>query len=281
MTKILVVDPNEAFATLLSEELQRQGYDIDTAFSSEDAIALFQKQIPDMAVLDMGLEEPDAIALAQQFREAQPGMRLMLIPLMGETLAQDPGGLTIQGVLTKPFFIPDLPDLITAALQAPLDAAEAAALQTAEPEPEPEPKPAVAAPARSRGTRSESARELSQHGPALRSRMDDLAQDVDADAVLLTCDEELIAWVGNFKREDAEAVAQAVIQSAKTSAELARILGSDQITFEQSISGKDYLLYALSVTDDVALAVVIRGSAALGLLRHSARRTANRIREYC
>ena len=110
--------------------------------------------------------------------------------------------------------------------------------------------------------------------------MRDLAADVEADGVLLTSDLGLLAAVGLLEPAEAEAVSRAVLHGWETSAEVARILGREQVRFEQSITGGDYMLYALSVHDAI-LAVTVRGSATLGLLRHRARVAAERIAELC
>lgn len=111
--------------------------------------------------------------------------------------------------------------------------------------------------------------------------MNGLAQEVGADAVVLTVDDEMATWVGMLSKADAEAMAQAVIQGWVTSAQVARILGREQLRFEQSIAGGDYMLYALSVNAWMILAVAIRGNPALGLLRHRARGAVEEIAGLC
>ena len=53
------------------------------------------------------------------------------------------------------------------------------------------------------------------------------------------------------------------------------------LRFEQSITGDNYMLYALSVDVNAIMGVVVRGAAPLGLLRHHARTTAERIAQIC
>ena len=111
--------------------------------------------------------------------------------------------------------------------------------------------------------------------------MEELAREVGADAVLLSVGDELITWTGQVTQADAEAIAVAVLHGWNTAQEVARILGREQNHFEQSISGGDYMLYALSVEADAILSVAIRGSAPLGLLRHRTRGAAEDIAEMC
>lgn len=279
MTSILVVDPNEAFATLLSEELQRQGYDVRTFYSGGEALTAARKRMPDLAVLDMALEDPSAIAMAQELRGVEPRLRLMLIPLMGETLVPEAEALSVQGVLTKPFFIPDLPDMIGAALQAPVIMASAAAMAEAPVEAKEEP-PAVSAEVKA-PVAGFSAGAFEAHRKQIQSQMADLMDELGAEGVVLTNGETLVAWLGRMDEAGAAVVGRTVTDCWKSSAEVARIIGSPQTRIEMSISGDDYTLYALSVTGDVILTVGARGAGALGLLRHRARRTASALEKCC
>jgi len=343
---ILVVDPNEPFAILLSEELKREGYTVDMCLRGADALMLARRQHLDLAILDMALADPDAIELAQALRETDATLRLMLIPLMGETLSPRAATLVVQGVLPKPFFLPELPGLIEAALgtsvdgTAPAVPVEAPPPATAAPEPaapppdenifgpevdvepviqitpraempkQPEkvepvrppvpPPPAPVQVAPSVKTAPPQAPAAVPHAPAedeegygisydafvahrleVERAMNVLLNDVGADAVLLTFGGGLLTWVGGLDQPEAESISRAIIHGWRTSAEVARILGREQVRFEQSIAGGDYMLYALSVEVNAIMGVAVRGSAPLGLMRHHARTTVEQIARLC
>ncbi len=291
--RILVVDPNVAFATLLHEELQRHHYEVMMASSFAEALTRARNGKLDLALLDMALEEPGAVVLGQRLRELHPTLRLVLIPLMGESIAPEiTTSLAVQGVLPKPFFLPELPERIEAALNAPLlptglKTADGASPQAPPPVPvvvTPALKPPTAPPSPQPKTNENAAKMkllVGRHRKAIERIMSGLAQEVSADAVVLTVDDEMATWVGMLSKSDAEAMAQAVVQGWLTSAQVARILGREQLRFEQSIAGGDYMLYALSVNPLMILAVAMRGSPALGLLRHRARGAAEEIADLC
>jgi CheY-like chemotaxis protein len=133
----LVVDPNLAFATLLSEELKRLGYGVTTCASGGEAIVAARtnsKKTVELALLDMALEAPDALTLAHQLRAVLPSVRLVLIPMMGDEPLLGEEGPAIQGVLPKPFFVPELGERIEAVLQAPMSVASGSLPLTAVPE---------------------------------------------------------------------------------------------------------------------------------------------------
>ncbi len=277
MTHILVVDPNEAFAALLDEELRRQGYEVSTTYSYAMALEAAGKQTFDLALLDMGLEEPGSLELAHRIREMQPSLRLMLIPMMGEELAPDSGAdLAVQGILPKPFFLPELPERIEAALQAPLKKA-ATERKTTRTKRERKPKPETVSVAQKPATSHMDTSWATRNHNAIRRLMQGLAREVTADAVLLTVGNHLITWVGRLEQTEAETISQAVLQGWRASAEVARILGREQMRFEQSIAGGEYLLYAIGVTANAILTVAVPGAVTLGMLRHRARSTAEEI----
>jgi CheY-like chemotaxis protein len=289
MTHILVVDPNEAFATLLREELTRQGYDISSASTFDEALAAARNGGTfALALLDMDLEPPGAVALAHELRDLQPDLRLMFIPLIGERL--DPEveeTISFQGVLPKPFFLPELPSRIEAALQAPLERAPAEVEEEEAVEPEAEVEPATVeeqptpAPSLASSEPIISAKVIAANRREIQRAMKSLTREVGADGVLLTSGDHLAVFAGSLTESEAEVVADAVFQSWATSSEVARILGREQVSFEQSICAGEYTLYAQGVDGNVILAVVIRSAAALGLLRHRTRGTADEIALIC
>jgi CheY-like chemotaxis protein len=312
MAYIVVVDPDQAFATLLVEELKRQGHDVDHLLDGSTVLDVADSSSPDMMMLDMGLKNPDAISLARQLREQHPALRLVLVPMIGEQLSVEVDELGLQGVLPKPFFIPELPAQIQAALDAPLSGA---ALPSAEPDGVPPAHDVVAEPEEEfeRESPSQPREEVSidqpmEREPAerlsesstssverwglsyeavqanhkqIQDAMDALAQELAADSVLLTLGRRMITSVGMLNENEADSVARAVVHGWMTSDKVARVLGCEQQNYEQSITGDGYMLYAISVDVNAILAVVIRGSSPLGLLRHRARGVVEQIREIC
>jgi CheY-like chemotaxis protein len=279
MVAILVVDPNEAFATLLVEELRQQAHDVTSAMTFDEAVTAAEQQDFELALLDMALEAPGAIALAKELRSYQSDLRLMFIPMIGEDLPSEAREeVSVQGVLPKPFFLPELPERIDVALNAPLSGSrgrqQAPAASTSDVLTPVEEAPPVVEGVISLKT-------VAQHRGAIERVMDELAQEVGADVVLLSIGRQVASAVGQLDQARTEAMAQAVNQSWTTSSKVGHILGREQVRFEQSISGGDYVLYALSIDGPVILAVAIQGTAMLGLLRHRARETADAIARLC
>jgi predicted regulator of Ras-like GTPase activity (Roadblock/LC7/MglB family) len=167
--------------------------------------------------------------------------------------------------------------MIEAALQAPLAPELPAPVEEPVEEVAPQPAPSAAP----KEERLPDRATLNANRAAIRELLDDLAREVSANAVLLTYGEEIALWVGTLPAATVQAVADAALQGWRTSAEVARALGREQGRFEQSISGGDYMLYAVSVAPHALLAIAIQGTTSLGLLRLNARGTAREIAALC
>ena len=289
---ILIVDGNEAFATILKEGLEQGGeYRATTTSSGDEALQALATTEFDLVVVDLGLSDPDGATFARTLRQQQPDLPLMLIPLMGEDLPSELANLDIQGVLSKPFFFPELPGIFGQALgrdvekapgiaEAPF-AAEPPAVVEAPPVAEPPPVTVEAAPPSK--DPAERLAEVCGRIPEKRMKkiiqtMTVLAQDIRAAAVILSCEGGLIAQAGRLSAEEANGLAQVVGENWRTSARVARILGQEQLRFEQSIEGGEHMFYSLAVAEDIILSAALGTNARLGMIRHSAKTAADKLR---
>ncbi len=267
--QILIVDSNKAFATMLQESLE-QGSDCraTVATGGDEALQALTTAEFDLAIVDLGLTDPDGATLARALRQQRADLRLMLIPLMGEELPSELADLDVQGVLPKPFFLPDLPGRITDALARPVGGGPDLAEVT-------EPDISSGLPVVSSDERLAVLRE---HISEIIQEMNTLSQEINAEAVILTCRGKLIAHTGRLSAEGSDALAQVVAESWRTSARVAQILGQEQLRFEQSTEGGEYVFYSLAVTQDVILSAALHVSVPLGMIRHRAKSTADALR---
>ena len=284
---ILIVDSNEAFATILKEGLEQGGeYHTTIASSGDEALQALSAAEFDLVIVDLGLTDPDGATLARTLRQQQPDLRLMLIPLMGEELPSELADLGIQGVLSKPFFFPELPGIIGSALGRDLGKAPPLADAPAATEaPVIAQAPAVVAPpiveaVEPSMTTAERAVEVRGRISEKRMQriiqaMTNLTQDINAAAVILSCEGELIARAGRLSAKEATGLAQVVGENWRTSARVARILGQEQLRFEQSVEGGEHMFYSLAVVQDIILSAAVSTSMPLGMIRHSTKTTAD------
>lgn len=252
MKRILVVDANEAFAALLQQEVESMGMRADVAADGHEALRATATTDYAMAIVDMGLPDIPAAQLVRALRQEHPALRLMVIPLEGEEVPAELADVSVQGTLPKPFFLPELPERVRQALSRPLtDRAQQAHAPFAA------------------GTVA----------PAVLSLMSRLAQEVGAEAVLLTRGGERVAQTGPMSENGAIALTTLIADAWQTSTRVAQILGKEQLRFEQSIEGAEYLLYSLAITEDLILSVVVVSKVPLGMIRHRVKEAAEEIRK--
>lgn len=269
---VLIVDSNVPFATILQESLEQDGGYITTiASSADEALQAFSSAGFDLVIVDMGMPDGGSGALVRELRRQKADQRLMLIPLNGDELAPEFAGLDVQGILPKPFFFPELPGRV------------AAALGQAESAPPPPPAETVApvagaAPAQPVVSSEERLTVLRERLEEIVHEMNELAREVTAEAVILTCGGKLLAHTGRLPVEEADRLAQVAGESWRTSARVAQILGREQLRFEQSVEGDEYLFYSLAVAEDIILSVAVRVNVTLGMVRHRAKMTVETLR---
>jgi CheY-like chemotaxis protein/predicted regulator of Ras-like GTPase activity (Roadblock/LC7/MglB family) len=260
--RILVVDGNAAFATMLRQLLETEGgYQVRVSSRGSDALAMLDRDRFDLTIVDMDLDPEDLgyRDLIRRVRRKVPGMRLVLIPLMGQALPVEAQQLDLQGSLSKPFFADDLLPCIKAALSAPVAAAPEAPAPRAVPPP-PGSRRAVAATGR----------------PHVQELLLDLARETGADLVaVLSLEGEgrAIAQVGSPGKAAAGPLAGLSAGALQAGQQLARFLGQPDQPFEHNLfESESFRLYILSLPGDLALLLAAPLGAPLGAVRHNLRR---------
>jgi len=269
---ILIVDSNEGFAMMLQGGLEQDGeYQATVTTGGDEARQALSADTFDLAIVDLGVDDPDGPTVARSLRQQQPDLRLMLIPLEDD-LPSELSDLDIQGILPKPFFLPDLPESINEALSKSVSAVTPGGAEPAEPEPAPVPdQPLVSS--------TDLPDMLREHAQEITRTMERLSREINADIVILTRGESVIAQASRLSTEEIDALARAVAESWRTSANVAQILGQEQRRFEQSVEGSEHMFYSLTITEDIILSAALRGHVTLGMIRHQIKSTANALKK--
>lgn len=265
LTRVLIIDSNESFAALLKEGLETDHeYRAVAVPDGPSALAALQSNVFDLAILDLGLETPDPATLLRAIRDIQPQLPIVLIPIDGDGVPPEIKAFDVRGVLTKPFFLPELPARIAQAVGRPA--------------PAPAPMPVVERPASLATRKTRVLPRLHLHkedlrvGDALRA----LANILNAEAVVLTEGQTLIGFAGSISAADAERLARRVLEARIASTQTLWVPpGNEQIRFGQSI-GEDgeQLIYSLDVAAGTVLTIAARLDTELRILRAQARQTA-------
>jgi DNA-binding response OmpR family regulator len=114
--RVLIVDDEREFATILAERLRLRGYDAHAAFSAEEALAAAAASSPDVVLLDLTLPGVRGVELLINLRQQLPHAEIIL--LSGHLdLAEKIEGVRIDafGLLLKPVEMTELVAKIDAA----------------------------------------------------------------------------------------------------------------------------------------------------------------------
>ncbi|MFN3476976.1 MAG: response regulator [Candidatus Methylomirabilales bacterium] len=85
--RILLVDDEEEILRLLTRCLRRQGYQVTTATSSHQALALLQEAAFDVAIVDYMMPGMNGLELAGHGQRRQPALKILMLtgsPLIAE-----------------------------------------------------------------------------------------------------------------------------------------------------------------------------------------------------
>jgi len=116
--KLLLVDDEEGFVTVLSNRLVKRGIDVRMAFSGSAAIQTLRRQDFDVAVVDLKMEDMDGIEVLQIFKKMVPKMPVIMLTGHGsEQAARDGIEYGAFDYLTKPCDIEELVAKISEAVQ--------------------------------------------------------------------------------------------------------------------------------------------------------------------
>ncbi|KOO37301.1 response regulator [Priestia koreensis] len=107
--KILVVDDQYGIRILLTEVLQKEGYQSFQAANGFQAIEITQRESPDLVLLDMKIPGMDGIEILKRLKEIDPAIKVIIMTAYGELdmiqEAKDLGALTH---FAKPFDIDEI-----------------------------------------------------------------------------------------------------------------------------------------------------------------------------
>ena len=125
---ILIVDDELQIRELLSAYLQKQGYRISSASTSEEAMDALRQTPVDLVVLDIGLANEDGLKLLSQIKIGYPSVRVVMLTGLGfvEDLLEEAQRKGADGYMSKVLSLDELHMAIQRALRPQPQAASAA-----------------------------------------------------------------------------------------------------------------------------------------------------------
>jgi DNA-binding NtrC family response regulator len=116
--KILVVDDEHLIRWSLEQNLKKQGYEVMTAATGEDALKLLKDETPDLMLLDIQLPGIDGLAVLERVKELEEDIIVIMVTALGvlET-AVKAMRMGAYDYINKPFNLDELAIVIKKALE--------------------------------------------------------------------------------------------------------------------------------------------------------------------
>lgn len=108
MTRILVVDDDEAILDLVTELLEAEGYDVRATPDSRESLRTAFEFRPEVVLLDIMMPEMDGWEICRKLRDFYDGTIIMLTALDGETDMVKGLDIGADDYIVKPFSRPEL-----------------------------------------------------------------------------------------------------------------------------------------------------------------------------
>ncbi len=109
--RVLVVDDDDSYCTIIRELLVRNGYEVRLAYSVDEAMSLLQEERPDLILTDLMMPDVDGITFIRQLRATPPHSGIPTIVVSALVLARERAAAAQAGAdafVAKPFSINQL-----------------------------------------------------------------------------------------------------------------------------------------------------------------------------
>jgi DNA-binding NtrC family response regulator len=77
--KVLLVDDEKDFLTIMTERMTARGMDVTTAESATEALSIIEKQTFDAIVMDFQMPEMDGVSALKAIKEKRPELQVILL----------------------------------------------------------------------------------------------------------------------------------------------------------------------------------------------------------
>ncbi len=281
---ILIATPSQAFGELIRETLlEADEYHPVLATNLNGLMQRANHQHFDLLILDLDMAGVALSELWQAIQKSTPEIRLAAISWQGAEDSAILSGIKPDGLLTKPFYAPDLVkaihNILSAEMKASVTQSEVEPDQkgivvdsdTTSPQPDEIATESPVQPAKSGATPwLEDVTRAAQH-------LTRLSLEADALAALITRNEQLWAYAGQLPQSAAEELAQAVLRDWSDRLQTG---SSDLVCFVRLKStDEEYMLYATRLEEQMALALAFDAQTPFSRIRTQASHLARALAE--
>lgn len=259
---ILVITSTTGFGDLIQQTMQETGhFQIVQVRSSEEAVQKALKTPFALCILDSDNLNVPLSELGSALLKILPDLRLVVVPPNNDLSSPSLIGVPLHGYLSKPFYLPDLLDIVNELLPKPLYQ-EAKAVET-------RPATIKIQPSKPVG-RPSSPPEWLQDVSLAAQHLTSLSLESAAQAALIVHEGQLWAYAGQLSQPAAQELAANVINHWD------HIGGSDLARFiHLGANGNDYMLYATSLGRGMILALAFDAEMPFSKVRSQASRLVN------
>ena len=89
MPKILIVEDNELSRDMLSRRLRRKGYEVLVATDGQEGIAMTQRELPDLVLMDLSLPDLDGWEATRRLKKDARTQHIPVIALTAHAMSGD------------------------------------------------------------------------------------------------------------------------------------------------------------------------------------------------
>jgi DNA-binding response OmpR family regulator len=108
MAKILLAEDDETMVGLLTTLLRMDGYDVTALDTDADVVALVQRDLPDVLVLDVHLSGRNGLDVLDAIRQSDADHRVRVVMISGMNVRDESLRHGADAFLLKPFAPDDL-----------------------------------------------------------------------------------------------------------------------------------------------------------------------------
>jgi len=119
MTRVLIIDDDEMVLKALSIYLSGSGFLIMTTADGPQGITIYNREKPDVVILDIGLPSLDGLEVLKQIRRSDPNAKIIICSGYGSQKTIDEAMQNgAYAFLNKPFDVEAMIQLIASALRS-------------------------------------------------------------------------------------------------------------------------------------------------------------------
>jgi CheY-like chemotaxis protein len=252
---VLVVDASEEFGTLIRSTLEdTRLYRVSLATSGAEAIEVARSSNPQLAIIDFDLPDIKGPEVIRQLRATLPDLSVIAIPYTNDPEDPTIKELAVDGLLTKPFYLPDLPLIVADALGLSPELSA------------PQAKPSVETPA----WQEEDLPHWLANADQAAQYLNRLASESSAIALMLTRGQHIWAYAGQLTQDQVQELERLIADLWTKEGARGSIVKFIRLPDQMD----DFLLHATTVVADIVLSIVFQADTPFSVTRRQAQHLA-------